>query len=551
MDFVNQAIAQISDLFRSMTPGARITAGLLLAVVVVSVGYMFQHQSSGPDELLFGGVFLPDGQLNQIEAAIAQAGLSGFRREGNRIVVPAGQKAAYLAAVADGGALPPNFHTYLESALDSGGPWESSAATRERLKIARQQMLGEIIRAMGWVEDAVVLYDEQQKRGLTHDRQVTASVNVKPILGETLDPRRAKMLQKLVAHAVVGMKPSDVAVTSLGEGSGLGGDEGVFPEAFDDPYYRTLIAFEQSRKQSIENALRDIPGVRVEVRAELDDTVEESTEIIKPDPKSVATRETTKSDTTEQTLADGGGEPGLHAQGPGRQGTSKELSKENKSSTSSEQSEVNNIVGGETTRRERTGLTPKEVWATVTVPRSYIESVWKQRNPDIEKPPTDDDMRIVQEQVVKKIEDIVAPLLPRQVKGQDQWKQVQVVVLDSLPVPEIQPPSMASTALAWTGRYWSKVAMLAVTIFSLLVLRSIVKSVPPGGTTGSAAAVGPTLSVEPEAAPSAEDEESDEPERTRLRIKKGTTLKDDLAAMVKEDPDSAASILRSWIGKAG
>ena len=43
MDFLNKAIAQLSDLFRSMTPGARITAGLLLAVVVVSMGYLFQH----------------------------------------------------------------------------------------------------------------------------------------------------------------------------------------------------------------------------------------------------------------------------------------------------------------------------------------------------------------------------------------------------------------------------------------------------------------------------------------------------------------------------
>ena len=85
-------------------------------------------------------------------------------------MVPTGQKAAYLAAVVDGGALPPNFHTYLENALDKGGPWESREETRERLKIAKQQMLSEIIRAMDWVEDAVVLYDEQAARGLSNDK---------------------------------------------------------------------------------------------------------------------------------------------------------------------------------------------------------------------------------------------------------------------------------------------------------------------------------------------------------------------------------------------
>ena len=44
MDFLNKAFAQLSDLFRSMTPAARITAGLLLAVVVVSLVYLFRYQ---------------------------------------------------------------------------------------------------------------------------------------------------------------------------------------------------------------------------------------------------------------------------------------------------------------------------------------------------------------------------------------------------------------------------------------------------------------------------------------------------------------------------
>ena len=77
MDFLNKSIAQVSELFRSMTPGARVTSGLLLAVVIVSVGYLFRQGTSGPDAFLFGGEPLPDGQLIRVEAAIAQAGLSG------------------------------------------------------------------------------------------------------------------------------------------------------------------------------------------------------------------------------------------------------------------------------------------------------------------------------------------------------------------------------------------------------------------------------------------------------------------------------------------
>src|SRR5262249_51685667 len=178
------------------------------------------------DTYLFGGEPISSGQLDRVEAAIAKAGLSDFQREGFRIRVPSGQQAKYLAAVADAGALPPNFNTILENALDKGGPWESREATRERLKVAKQQTLSEIVRGMYWVENAIVWYDEhesQQLGRLSTTKQITASVSVKPIAGEVLSPQRAKNIQKLVAHAV-NMKPNDVAVTNLGDGGPTGGD---------------------------------------------------------------------------------------------------------------------------------------------------------------------------------------------------------------------------------------------------------------------------------------------------------------------------------------
>ena len=48
-------LPNLNDLFRSMTPGARITAGLLLAVVVISLGYLFSFQVSSTDTYLMNG----------------------------------------------------------------------------------------------------------------------------------------------------------------------------------------------------------------------------------------------------------------------------------------------------------------------------------------------------------------------------------------------------------------------------------------------------------------------------------------------------------------
>ena len=92
MDFVNKAYAQAAELFRSMSPGTRIAAGLLLAVIVVSLVYLFQYQVAGGDEYLLDGRPFSASELTAIEAAFAKAGLGKSAVVGNRIRIPRGQK---------------------------------------------------------------------------------------------------------------------------------------------------------------------------------------------------------------------------------------------------------------------------------------------------------------------------------------------------------------------------------------------------------------------------------------------------------------------------
>ncbi len=129
-----------------------------------------------------------------------------------------------------------------------------------------------------------------------------------------------------------------------------------------------------------------------------------------------------------------------------------------------------------------------------------------------------------------------------------KYKQARVEIVDSIPIAAIEPPSLADNALAWTGRYWSSLAMIFVAMFSLLVLKSVVKG---GSAGGSPLASTPALSIHAEESGAVDGADPDAPPRSRLRIKKGVSLKDDLAEMVREDPESAAAIVKSWIGKAG
>ena len=165
MDFLNKAFAQLSDLFRSMTPGGRITTGLLLVVAVVSVGYLFQHQASGGDEYLFGGAAMQTPTLQKMEEAFGKAGLNGFSMEGGRVKVPHAQRAAYLAALADTKALPPNFGEAFKDGHGRRARGICRTASKRKFNVALQEEMSLVIGNMKGIEWASVIIDTQPQSG--------------------------------------------------------------------------------------------------------------------------------------------------------------------------------------------------------------------------------------------------------------------------------------------------------------------------------------------------------------------------------------------------
>jgi flagellar M-ring protein FliF len=317
----------------------------------------------------------------------------------------------------------------------------------------------------------------------------------------------------------------------------------------EDEYLKTKIAYEGQKRDSILGALRDIPGVRVEVNADFDSTVEETTDNVKPGEKPTAQRESTTTEDMTESSADSGNQVGQTAQGPNRQVTN-QTTPQRQNRTHNEATQTENVVGVDRNRTVKKGYVPREVWATVSLPGAYIKNVWSAQNP-ASAPPKPEDLTKVQTNVVHNVEEIVDPLLYLQgTKAGNTYKHVRVVVMDSLPVPTIEMPSMTTKAVAWTGRYWSTVAMVGVAMFSLVVLRSVVNGKPAGPTSAAAMPNSLTLHSDEPTKDEAATDQSPDPERPRLRLKKGKSLKDDLVEIVRDDPNAAADILRSWIGKA-
>lgn len=561
MESLNRTYAQVRDLFITMTPSARITAGLLLIVVVVSLGYLFRQGTAGPDAALFGGERLSRSQLDRIEAAFGKAGLSGYEFDGYRVHVPRGKEADYMAAIFDADAMPADIHRLLPKAISAAGVFGSKDDRKQQVKAAEEHRLSLILSQMTGIKEAYVIIHESRERlsrgPMSKQRVVTASVNVQAESEDSLNPQRVKAIRRSVAKAIGGSQ-DNISVTDLASGRVFGGGEEAEGDAIEDKYYaRRQLIETRMRDKILNEVLADIRGVRVAVSAELDNTIEMVTRDVKVEPTPVTLRTTENSETSTTKDATPGGLVGTQsntavANNISTQNATRTAGRSNESSTASEQSTSDAVASHSETRTTKLGLIPTRITATIRIPSSYWKAVWQERNKpdDGSKPPdpTAADIDTIAGTEIKHLEECIVDLLGEEkIPGRDSYAKVNISTYQSFATEKIEGPSLTSTAMAWTGQNWSTLGMMSLAMFGLVMLRSMVKAVPtpkPDGTADT------TFHVESEKE-DGEGDENNDPDRPRLRLRKGPSLKDDLADMVREDPDAAASILRTWIGNAG
>ncbi len=549
MDFLNKSSAQISDLFRSMTPGVRITTGLLLIVVVVSLGYLFHYQVSGPDLYLMGGVNFPPSHLSAMEGAFAKAGLNSYEIEGTRIRVPRNQRADYMGALADANAMPPEWGKVLDEAIDKESVFVSSQQRQDRLRIAKQKELGLIIRSMSGIENAAVLYDTKTKRGFKRETITTASVSVKPLGNDELDETQVSAIRHLVAGAIAGMKPENVTVANLNGGRIYAGGPASGESVLLDNYRKLTQAYEVRLKAKVLEALAYVPGVIATINVELDKERATHKESVKHGPKPIAVWVEEKTSSRSQEGSEPGGRAGYTANAPVAlaSATQSQGTKEDQEESASEQ---RSVVDGERIVTDSVGHLPRRVTVVVGIPTSYFDSIWHKQNPTKEgeeaKAPEQSALDQIQQVEIAKIQKHVAGLLPRVEGVADPTELVTVNPFQDIKQADIPLPGMSEKTLGWLGQYWSTLGMIGLVAFSLVMLRSMIQAPSAGSEAEDGTSAFPAETTE------RRDEMDTVAVAHRLGrfARGGPSLRDELADVVKEDPDAAANILRTWIGSS-
>ncbi len=559
MDFVNRLYAQLSDIFRSLSAGSRLAVGLLLALIVISLTYLFQYQVGSGDEYLLNGRAFSGAELTAIEAAFAKAGLGKSEVVGNQIRIPRGQKQQYLAAMAEEQALPADFHKYMTDDLKGDNPFSSTRSLELRRSHAKTRELSLIISRMRGIESATVQFDEEQQGGLSRQKKKTAMVAVQTA-GAPLDESQVKAIRNVVSSAYVGLDRQNVTITDIVSHHTYGGGSGAGGISEDDSLYAAHKAkFEREWQRKIYDQLAMIPGVIVGVNVELNPELQHSTQTIKLDPKptTVSTRENSKEMTATQPGP--GGRPGAESNGVAgnRAIAVNPTAGGGQSQTTESSSETKNIPGHEQTVISKVPLAPSQVTASIEIPASYYSKVWKERRPAGQTgEPDAAALALIENETRKRIEETVRNLLPPVAQGTNPYPHISVSTFTDLAATPITPPAFADNATAWLGENWRTLAMIGAGLFCFLMMRSMLNSTATAGIAASVAeasnhsASGPSLAVADAGDEAEESNESSKAPRLKRFQAAGGDLKNELQSLVKDDPDAAANILRTWIGDA-
>lgn len=547
MDFLYKTFDQLRDLWKSMTPAARLASGLMAAVVVVSALWLVRGTPEKAEHGLFGGREFSQPEVAKMVQAFSAANLSGWEIVGNRIHVPEAMKHKYLAALAEANILPDSPYSDIEDAAKKDNPFTSVKAFSSHIATAKQKAIAKTLESMSGVEQAFVLYDESTTRTFSRAKNSSALVTIHTKTNEPLEEAMVRSIRTAVVKAYSGLKPTNVAIMDAKAGVTHDGpaEDGASPSLYLEQKERTDRFYEAN----IRKALQIYPGVRVAVNSMLTPETLQQMQSKRIEPKTVPISQKDVTEERQNTTSGPSGVPGAASNGVNQ--NSQPVAVNSKGDTSKETkttSESLNVVGETVMLESKAPLMPDDVKASVSIPSNYFLDVWKARNPPVagqpEKTPTLEDIRAIETGVTKNIESIVEKLLPPPKPGAESYPRIQVTTYQNLPEPAAAPTSWLDWLLPVLAANWQAAGMGVLALVGVVMLRIVMKSAQPGE------APAPIEEEIPE-------EKVNEPpppgviSQLRERFSaSGPSLREELQSLVQEDPQAAANVLQSWIGEA-
>lgn len=559
MEKLRLALAQIQAQLTNLNASQKLLIASLSVIVLMAMFLVVQYTSKpGMVELM------SDNPQQDIYAKLRAAGFEATTKDG-KVLVPPSERTAALAQLSQSGALPSD-STLLFDNLISAQDWRNSAAKdRQQYMFALQNELGRVISQFRDIDAAKVIIHAPESPGLGRaSRAPTASISIATQSGAPLSQATVDAAARLVAGARAGLEIKNVSVVDATTGRPRKPtDEG---DLASSSYLEHQSLVERETREKLESLLAYIPGVMVAVTAQVDITKVNS-QIQKNLAKGEGTLSLPKrseSMSSNQSDASRGAEPGVRSNATAdiNQGAAGSGSKFEQEETTEE---FENAVGTEITQRVDPRGMPTSLVASINVPEAYVEQLIRRdkgEDAGAEATPIPHDELLTRfVEIEKQISDTVAPhLRTHMADGTAVQGDVKVVMV---PITFEAAPGMGEAGLfsaisggglAVGGGLIDKVVLGALAAVAMGMMLLMVKrsgkridlptpedlvGVPPAlamdadiiGEAGSGQA--PLMGIE------IQDDE--------VRVQ---NMLEQVAELVGQNPEGAASLLKRWIEDA-
>jgi flagellar biosynthesis/type III secretory pathway M-ring protein FliF/YscJ len=457
MESLQKLLARISTQLRDLSRAQRLS--ILLGGLLVGVSLMWMLHWAATSEMV--PLYLQDLQPEDLDRI--QTGLETinepFQLVGQKIMIRAGaNRHAIQAQLAQQDKLPSDTSAGFNALIKESNPWISQAEHERRWTVALKHELELVLSQFRGVKSASVFLplNGERQRFARQEAAATASVTLAMNGGEPVGRELALAAARLVCGAVRGLPLRNVEVL---DGNGVSALDWESEAAGISGLDRQRRKYEQDIRAKIVSQLPD-PKSRVAVQIELELT-NRSSELQAPtDPVETKVETTSERTARARSFGQPGVVPnvGVSAGAPGAdEGTSKE---------------TNNTEYTTGFKRSQEATPPgglKEIWAAVSLSRSYLENVFRQSQPGAGDPTEQQLQQTFDREKLR-----VVSQLKKLVKPQDDEHVAVDWYYDTVLEPDQAPVRATTTddALYYVQQYGPQSGLGLLAVISLgLMLR--------------------------------------------------------------------------------
>jgi flagellar M-ring protein FliF len=541
MDALKKMFRQFRGLYTSMTASQRMTLIVVPVMVLAAFAFLlFGDQSSSYVALSWGKVYTSE-ELMRAEQTLMDAGLSEFRRVGQRLMVPKGDVDQYDAALVEGGSLPNRWPEELEKSLADGGLFQSKAQFQAKLDIVLGRELARVLRKLPGIEEASVKWARSNPgRWRRTGSKVTALVSVRPRGGHELSMRNIQSLRYAAAAMVPDLQPKYVTVLNQRTGDAYTADDEDSP--YNDRSLQKARDYAHDFERQIRNALSYIPGVLVTVNVDLDNLKRSIERKRTVDAKPVIVNETVQTKLITSSDQSTPAEPGAGPNQPRQLST--QAGNQQTQKTDESNTKTISLPSVTVTETEMNALMPESVQVAISIPLAYVRTVALAGKPSPEDAATsgDESQTTVTPAELEQAETDIKQRLQPQVMKLIPIKSAADAVDISFHIPgepdvETVQVSFIDTASATAGRWGGAIGLALFALWALWMLNKSMSRLPAAEEEGHDLA-GIALAPQTSLTNAEDNQELEEPEATQ---------RDKLQSVVRDDPEMAAAVLSKWL----